>query len=314
MVAVPKDNSCEILWRVAEAGEASALAEVLRKGIDIDVATVHGMTALMRAAAAGKSEIVRLLLEHGADPNRSRNDGFTPLVLAAFFGHKDVVKILIQHGADIDAATRFGTSAQMWAAARTCKEVVTYLQKPDKPLQPRRQVIQSAVPTAGSEHPSIRWPTLFTPARLIAACALFVLLGAGVTAINLRWTRKDTPTINNAITEEVRPAVTEPTKETPMLSHEPETLREEKRTKPEPTRIKQRIVVTANSEPFAAPKREPKVLNEIPVPATNPVIATEIKTTTPKRSGPTRTIAPPSSQLISPSKSSSKSGKVIAWP
>lgn len=307
MVAVPKDNSCEILWRVAETGETTALAEVLRKGIDIDVATVHGMTALMRAAAAGKSEIVQLLLEHGADPNRSRNDGFTPLVLAAFFGHKDVVKILIQQGADIDAATRFGTSARMWATARTCKEVVDYLQKPDQPLQPRKQNIPSAAPNA-----AIRRPTLFTPGRLIAACVLFVLLGAGVTAIGLRWSREDTPTINHGVTEEVRPTVPEPRNETPILSHKPESRGEEKRTNPLPPRpnIKQRIVVTAKS----APKSEPQILNEIPVPATNPVIATEIKTTTPKRTGPTRPSAPPSSQLISPSKNSSKSGKVIAWP
>lgn len=313
MVAVRKDNSSEVLWRVAESGEPCALAEVLRNGIDIDAATVHGMTALMRAAAAGRSELVQLLLEHGADPNRSRRDGFTPLLLAAFFGHKDVVKILIQHGAEMDAATRFGTSARMWAAARTCKEVVDYLQKPDKPLPTVKPVVQPEPATVDSTLLPVQ---LFSASRLIAVCALFVVLSAGVTAIGLKWSSKDTPATNVAqprVTEEVRPVVTEPT-EASALSHEPEPTKAEPRTEKEPSRSNapQRAVVTRN------PAKAARVNQEIPLPPTDPVITTDIGTVSPrfapKRTGPSRPPAPPSNQLISPSKNSSKSGKVIAWP
>jgi hypothetical protein len=118
------------LWRVAEADDIDQVKSILARGADINGSDAHGMTAIMRAAVHGQIRMVRLLLKHGADPNKPRNDKFTPLMLAAFFGHQEIVRILVEHGADTDATTRFGTSAQMWASARTFKDVAHYLEDP----------------------------------------------------------------------------------------------------------------------------------------------------------------------------------------
>src|SRR4029453_14636325 len=47
-------------------------------------------------------------------------------------GHQETVRTLVEHGANTDAATRFGTTAQMWAASRTFKDVVHYLENPGR--------------------------------------------------------------------------------------------------------------------------------------------------------------------------------------
>ena len=118
------------LWSVAETDDIDQVESILARGADINGSDAHGMTAIMRAAAHGQIRMVRVLLKHGADPNKPRNDKYTPLMLAAFFGHQEIVRILVEHGADTDATTRFGTSAQMWASARTFKDVALYLENP----------------------------------------------------------------------------------------------------------------------------------------------------------------------------------------
>jgi hypothetical protein len=123
-------SATQELWHVAETDDSNRAESLLANGAEINAGNAHGMTALMRAAARGRVRMVRVLLKHGADPNSVRNDKFTALMLAAFFGHQEVVRILVEHGGDADATTRFGTSAQVWAASRTFKGIVQYLEHP----------------------------------------------------------------------------------------------------------------------------------------------------------------------------------------
>ena len=123
-------SATQELWQVAEADDSDRVESLLANGAEINASNAQGMTALMRAAAGGRVRMVRVLLKHGADPNSARNDKFTALMLAAFFGHQEVVRILVEHGGDTDATTRFGTSAQVWAASRTFKGIVQYLEHP----------------------------------------------------------------------------------------------------------------------------------------------------------------------------------------
>jgi hypothetical protein len=123
-------SATQELWHVAETDDSDRVESLLANGAEINASNAQGMTALMRAAAGGRVRMVRVLLKHGADPNSARNDKFTALMLAAFFGHQEVVRILVEHGGDTDATTRFGTSAKVWAASRTFKGVVQYLEHP----------------------------------------------------------------------------------------------------------------------------------------------------------------------------------------
>jgi len=136
--ALGKNSSqaTEHLWRIAETSDTDRLESCLVSGADVNAANPRGVTALMRAVSRGNVKMVRALLAHGADPNSSRNDHFTPLLLAAFYGHEEIVRLLVEAGADINAHSRFETSAQMWASARTFRNVVEYLQKPLKNAEP----------------------------------------------------------------------------------------------------------------------------------------------------------------------------------
>ncbi len=329
-----KEHNCEILWDVATAGDTNRLAGVLRKNIDIDVANTHGITALMRAAAAGKTQMVRLLLEHGADPNRSRNDGFTPLMLAAFFGHKDVVSTLIEHGANKAAASRFGTSARMWASARTCTEVADYLKKSDQPQRitankPASHV-PAEMPSVANDKIEIKQPFKFNT-RLAVACGVFVLLTGIVTATSMAWLRKPSPApppvINHATIDETKAVVNDSPRheETLVTSREPEAPQtsagnEDREQVTSTTRAIVRPPVKTSNSAHVQPVRANRVSAEKFDPPTRPLVTTDVVATSTqvvqvkKRTSTPRALAPPSSLLVSPSKGSAKSGKVIAWP
>lgn len=64
-----------------------------------------GYTPLQTAAAAGKGEAVALLLEKRADVNVATGLGYTPLHLAAEGGHLEIVKQLVRAGAKGEAKT-----------------------------------------------------------------------------------------------------------------------------------------------------------------------------------------------------------------
>ncbi len=117
------------LWRLAETGDVRQLEYLLASGAKINAINGDGVTPLMRAAYYGQVEMVRALIDHGANLNARRADGLTPLILAAFFGHEEVVRTLVERGADMTSCTRFGTSAQMWATARSFREIADYLAK-----------------------------------------------------------------------------------------------------------------------------------------------------------------------------------------
>ncbi len=71
-----------VLHAAAELGYTDALAAMLDRGIDVDVGSDVGATALSYAATRGRREAVALLLERGADVNARNGVGKTALGLA----------------------------------------------------------------------------------------------------------------------------------------------------------------------------------------------------------------------------------------
>lgn len=326
MMTLTKEDSYQIFLRAAETGDTTLLADLLRQNIDVNATNVHGMTALMRAAAAGRIQMVQLLLEHGADPNISRNDGFTPLMLAAFFGHTDIVKILVQHGADTSAAARSGTSARMWAAARTCKDVLEYLQKPDKPIQSVRYQIpietQSGLARFSEDVTGNMQPRLLRRG-LIGVSALSILFAIGVTATGLKWLGGVSNASRSGVTQRARKVINEslPREDSSGSSHEPEQKKDsniqEAQSNSNTRLMPLRRIVTANYR-SGTKSKEQSIRNESsltprPVMTDTGIMATHI---VPVKPVPNRAklAAPTSTLLMSPAKSSSKPGKVIAWP
>ncbi len=71
-----------VLHTAAEMGGTDAVAAMLDRGIDVDVGSDVGATALMYAASRGRREAVALLLERGADVNARNGVGKTALGIA----------------------------------------------------------------------------------------------------------------------------------------------------------------------------------------------------------------------------------------
>jgi len=80
----------------ARAGDADALAALLRAGASPDVADARGCTPLMLAADCGSLEATRVLLAHGADAGAEDEDGETAADYADVCGYPELADVLHQ--------------------------------------------------------------------------------------------------------------------------------------------------------------------------------------------------------------------------
>ncbi|NOU16424.1 MAG: PQQ-binding-like beta-propeller repeat protein [Bacteroidales bacterium] len=92
----------EIFWKAAKNNDTKTLKELLDKGIDVNVKTPYGATALMFATDKGNLEVVNLLLERGANPNiKDSFYGYSSFLWALIKNNVEIIKSMINHGADI---------------------------------------------------------------------------------------------------------------------------------------------------------------------------------------------------------------------
>jgi len=346
MAAIAKqfvfDAATRELWRVAEDGDADALAGILSRGVDVDARNEHGMTALMRAAHNGHEQMVRALLEHGADPNITRNDRFTALALAAFFGHTETVRILIENGAKTEIVTRSGTSPKMWATARTFTEAARCFEQPKpkpKPVVPAVVVPVAAVKPAPAmvktlKDPPEIWDLVHEVPRgefkarsafvsriqsmnrafTLGAFAALLLVACGVGALVLRNSQaRNLPAEVQPVQTTADAAVSPPvnvessTPAAPAVETD-EFLSAHAVTKAPVTRPTRRH-----------PIRDENVIETAPVteaPAAPAEVATpQFEKPKPKSSDSAAKSTPPlSPQVITPAKSTPTKAKVIQWP
>ncbi|MHB8455457.1 MAG: ankyrin repeat domain-containing protein [Acidiferrobacterales bacterium] len=81
---------------------------LLAHGASVDLADVHGRTALMKAVYRGNVPVVRLLLGHGALVNRAGPQDKTALFYAIVSGRPPLVQLLLEHGAQVNLADNYG--------------------------------------------------------------------------------------------------------------------------------------------------------------------------------------------------------------
>src|SRR5712672_105771 len=71
-------------------------------GIDVDIQSGRGETALYLASSSGELDVARFLIEQGADIHTRDNRGWNPLHVESRNGHLDVVRLLLDKGAAVD--------------------------------------------------------------------------------------------------------------------------------------------------------------------------------------------------------------------
>lgn len=82
------------------------IANLIGRGMDIDVTDPLGQTVLHLACQSGSVQIVRLLLKIGAKFDCKSSSGLAPLHYAVEAGHVNVVKLLLDRGANVDILNR----------------------------------------------------------------------------------------------------------------------------------------------------------------------------------------------------------------
>ena len=115
LTAHAKDLNADLL-KGAEEGKTDVVQALIAKGVNLNVRTNKGWTALMGAAVGGHTDTVKALLEAGADVNAKGKIGVTALMLAARGGHTETVQALLEAGADVNGKYQWGVVALMLAA------------------------------------------------------------------------------------------------------------------------------------------------------------------------------------------------------
>ncbi|RYY96161.1 MAG: ankyrin repeat domain-containing protein [Chitinophagaceae bacterium] len=94
--------------QAARRGERARIERLLRRGADINVLDIHGLTPLMAALLAWQFDTAHFLLDSGADVHVASAAGDTALMFAALGNRPDLVARLLGGGADPNARTGMG--------------------------------------------------------------------------------------------------------------------------------------------------------------------------------------------------------------
>jgi hypothetical protein len=93
------------LFKLASAGKADEIRQLLDAGENVNVVNREGMRPLFYAARAGQIEATRVLIERGALVDFYNKSGGSPMFVAIQFGHLEIVRLLLDGGSDMNAPT-----------------------------------------------------------------------------------------------------------------------------------------------------------------------------------------------------------------
>jgi ankyrin repeat protein len=113
-------NGDTALMIAAYKGNKDVVAAMLEKGAQVNQT---GWTALHYAASTGNNDIVRMLLEKSAFIDAESPNKTTPMMMAARGGHILTVKLLLDEGADATLRNELGLSAIDFAARNNHKDI-----------------------------------------------------------------------------------------------------------------------------------------------------------------------------------------------
>lgn len=101
-------TSWSLMLVAAFSNQPAVIAELHRRGADLNGVDADGRTALFISARDGQTQAVRMLCELGANVNQGKNDGANPVYIAAQWGYTDIVEILLSYRGQPDLADNEG--------------------------------------------------------------------------------------------------------------------------------------------------------------------------------------------------------------
>src|SRR4051812_46665840 len=86
----------------ADKGDLKTVKAELDKGVNVNIVIKgnDGRTALFMAAANNQTEAMKELIRRGADVDKASVIDWTPLMVAAREGHEKAIKLLLAHKAN----------------------------------------------------------------------------------------------------------------------------------------------------------------------------------------------------------------------
>jgi uncharacterized protein len=127
-VNVPSDDGSTALLWAAHRGDRALVERLLKAHAKAGTANRYGATAMAEAASFGDPALIELLLKAGADPDSLDADGQTALMIVAHTSNLPAAELLLRHGAHVTATERLrGQTALHIAAAESQPALVREL-------------------------------------------------------------------------------------------------------------------------------------------------------------------------------------------
>jgi ankyrin repeat protein len=92
----------------AEQGQLETLKECLDKGVDINVTSRQGRTAIINASLNKHYECVSFLISAGADIDKQDQTCFNPFLLSCLNNDLTLLRLVLPANPNLDLLTRFG--------------------------------------------------------------------------------------------------------------------------------------------------------------------------------------------------------------
>jgi ankyrin repeat protein len=179
-----EDGTTPLHWAVLN-NDGEVVRLLLKSGANANAATRLGVTPLFLAASAPNAAIANDLLKAGANANSVSEGGETVLMAAARTGDRQVVDQLLAHGANVQTkGSQFGETALMIAAAQNHGGVIPALVAHGADVDARSNPLSYAKDRFGLEGvvtilPHGSWTPLMYAAREGSLDALRALAEAG---------------------------------------------------------------------------------------------------------------------------------------
>jgi ankyrin repeat protein len=126
-VNVKTNDGFTALMAAVEAGKVSMVEQLLKRGAEVNANSKNGVTALMLAVEAESPDMVKSLLKNGANANVKDKVGETILMKAADADSSEIVKLLLENGADVNAVSKDGQTAMSIAKVKEYDDIVAII-------------------------------------------------------------------------------------------------------------------------------------------------------------------------------------------